>query len=167
MLSKLVPVKKDLAFDRTYPAARDRVWAAWTRPELLTQWWGPEKTFIPECEVDLRIGGQFRIVMEADEGMGKYQGTRWPMEGTITEIDEGARLAFDARSWTEGEEEETTIRHANVLTLADGPGGTTVMTFRVTITEIGPGARLAAFGMKWGYKQQFEKLATQLSRVDT
>ncbi len=167
MLSKLVPVKKDLAFDRTYPAARDRVWSAWTRPELLTQWWGPEKTFIPECDVDLRIGGRFRIVMEADAGMGKYQGTRWPMDGAITELDEGVRLAFDARSWTEGEEAETTIHHSNVLTLADAPGGSTVMTFRVTITEIGPGARLAAFGMKWGYKQQFEKLASQLSPVNT
>lgn len=163
MLSKLLPVKKDLSFERTYTAPRERVWQAWTQADLLQQWWGPEKTFIPECEVDARVGGEIRIVMEADEGMGKYRGTRWPMVGTITDLDEGARMCFDARSWTEGEEEQTTIRHTNELTLADGPGGTTVMTLRVTITEIGSGAKLAAFGMKWGYKQQFEKLAVQLS----
>lgn len=116
MLGKLIPVKKDLLFERTYAAPRSRVWEAWTRPELLKQWWGPEKTFIPECEVDLRI-----------------------------------------------EEAGTTIHHDNELTLADGPDGSTVMTLRVTITDIGPDARLAAFGMKWGYKQPFGKLAALLS----
>lgn len=163
MLSRLIPVKKDLLFERTYTCPRARVWEAWTRPELIRQWWGPEKTFIPECDIDLRVGGEIRIVMEADKGMGKYQGTRWPMVGTFTGIDEGVRLSFDARSWTEGKEAETTIHHSNDLTLVDGPNGTTAMTLRVTITEIGPDAKLAAFGMKWGYKQQFEKLAAQLT----
>ena len=167
MLGKLIPVKKDLRFERTYAAPRDRVWHAWTDAAQLRQWWGPEKTFIPECDVDARIGGVMRIVMEADEGMGKYAGTRWPMEGTITELVEGARLVLDARSWTEGEEAATTVRHTTALSLADAPGGGTAMTLAITITEIGPEARMAAFGMKWGYKAQFDKLATLLATPST
>jgi uncharacterized protein YndB with AHSA1/START domain len=163
MLGRLIPVKKNLVFERTYSASRHRVWQAWTQPEQLKLWWGPEKTFIPECEVDLRIGGIFRIVMEADEGMGKYRGIRWPMAGEITSLDEAALLCFDARSWTEGEEAETTIHHSNELVLADDPDGGTAMRLCVTITEIGQGAKLAAFGMKWGYKQQFQKLDAHLS----
>jgi uncharacterized protein YndB with AHSA1/START domain len=162
MLNRLIPVKKDLRFERTYAAPRARVWEAWTQPALLTQWWGPENTSVPECEVDLRIGGAIRIVMVAGAGMGKYAGTRWPMAGVITVVNERARLSYDARSWTEGQEEETTIHHANDLMLADGPGGGTVMSLRVTITQIGPEAKLAAFGMKWGYKQQFQKLGALL-----
>lgn len=68
-------------FERTYAAPIADVWRAWTEPELLRQWWGPEKTTIAECEVDLRVGGQVRIVMVAGEGMGKYAGTRWPRTG--------------------------------------------------------------------------------------
>jgi hypothetical protein len=45
----------------------------------------------------------------AGEGMGKYQGTRWPLEGTFTHIESQRRLVYDARSWTEGEQDTTTI----------------------------------------------------------
>lgn len=163
MLSRLIPVRKDLRFERTYPADRGRVWAAWTEPELLRQWWGPDKTTVPECEVDLRVGGEVRIVMEAGPAMGRYAGTRWPMVGEITDLDPLARLRLDARSWTEGQEEATLIRHVNDLTLADGPDGTTVMRLHIAIASLGPEAKLAAFGMKWGYQQQFTKLGDLLA----
>ena len=94
--------------------------------------------------------------------MGKYAGTRWPMDGTFTRIDEQQGLAYDARSWTEGEEETATICHTNDLTLtADGDG--TVVNLHVSITEIGPKAKLAAFGMKWGYKAQLDALEKLLA----
>jgi hypothetical protein len=35
---------------------------------------------------------------------------------------------------------------------------------RVTITSIGPNAKMAAFGMKWGYRQQLDKLEQLLVR---
>lgn len=148
---------KNLHFERTYRAPIDTVWRAWTDPDALRQWWGPEKTVVPECRVDLRVGGEIFIVMEAGEAMGKYQGTRWPMAGTFTRIDAGTGLTYDARSWTEGEEDGTTIHHTNDVTLTEGDGSTTVR-LHVTITKIGPKAKLAAFGMKWGYKAQLDKL---------
>ncbi len=131
---------------------------------MLRQWWGgPEKTFVPECEVDLSIGGRIYIVMEAGEEMGKYQGTRWPMAGTFTQIDDRARLTYDARSWTEGEEEGgSTIEHVNDITLTERDGQTHVQ-LHITITNIGAKAKMAAFGMKWGYKAQLDKLEKLLS----
>ncbi|MGE2735927.1 SRPBCC family protein [Mycolicibacterium vaccae] len=148
---------KNLNFERTYRAPLDTVWRAWTDPDMLSQWWGPEKTFVPECRIDLRVGGEIYIVMEAGEGMGKYQGTRWPMAGQFTRIDEHTLLAYDARSWTEGEEAGSTIHHATEVTLAERDGAT-VVTLRITITKVGPKAKMAAFGMKWGYKAQLDKL---------
>lgn len=153
---------KQLDFDRTYDAPLDRVWHAWTDPEALRQWWGPENTTVAECEVDLRVGGELRIVMEAGEGMGKYQGTRWPMAGTFTTIDDGARLAYDARSWTEGEEADTTIEHTNEITFT-ARGDTTQVRLSIAITNIGPKAKMAAFGMKWGYKAQLDNLEKMLA----
>lgn len=163
MIMQLFTKKKALTFERTYAAPIAAVWEAWTRSELLRQWWGPDKTTIPECEVDLRVGGRIYIVMEAGEAMGRYQGTRWPLEGTFTHIEEQCRLVYEARSWTEGEQDTTTIEHVNELELSEG-GGKTVVNLRITINEIGSGAKMAAFGMKWGYKAQLDELEAFLAR---
>lgn len=163
MITQLFKKKKDLTFERTYEAPVEAVWKAWTQSESLREWWGPENTTIPECEIDLRVGGDISIVMEAGEGMGKYQGTRWPLLGTISHIEENARLTYDARSWTEGKEDTTTIHHVNDLRLTE-EDGVTVLTLHISITSIGTEAKMAAFGMKWGYKQQLDTLAEFLSK---
>lgn len=161
MIPQLFRKKKELTFERSYGASITTVWDAWTRPEMLREWWGPEKTTVTDCEVDLRVGGRIRIVMEAGEGMGKYQGTRWPLDGTFTLVEEHSRLAYDARSWTEGEEQTTTIDHVNELVLTSD-GDATVVNLRIRILEVGSGAKMAAFGMKWGYKAQLDKLEAYL-----
>lgn len=153
---------KQLNFERTYAAPIETVWRAWTEPELLRRWWGPDKTTVPECEIDLQVGGTLRIVMEAGEEMGKYAGTRWPMAGELTVVDPSTHLAYDARSWTEGEEDTTTIEHTNDVTLRSTGEGTAV-TLAVTITDVGSKAKMAAFGMKWGYKAQLDKLTALLA----
>ena len=157
MVLQLFKKTKQLDFERSYAAPVATVWQAWTDADMLRRWWGPEKTTVPECQVDLRAGGTIHIVMEATEAMGKYQGTRWPMAGTFTLIDPQRRLTYEARSWTEGEEAATTIEHTNDVTFTESDG-TTVVRLVVTITEIGPKAKMAAFGMKWGYKAQLAKL---------
>lgn len=162
MLLQLLKPKK-LNLERTYRAPVDTAWRAWTDPEMLRQWWGPEKTVVPECRVDLRVGGEIYIVMEAGAEMGKYQGTRWPMQGTFTRVEENSGLTYDARSWTVGEEEGTTIHHTNDVALTEVDGTTTVR-LNVTISKIGPKAKLAAFGMKWGYKAQLDKLDKLLAQ---
>ena len=148
---------KQLHFERTYAAPIERVWDAWTQPELLRRWWGPDKTTVVECEIDLTIGGTIHVVTEAGAEMGKYQGTRWPMSGTFSRIDRPDRLTYDARSWTEGEEVGSTIHHTNDIALRS-TGAATLVTLDVTITEIGPKAKMAAFGMKWGYEAQLDAL---------
>ncbi|HSX36579.1 MAG TPA: SRPBCC domain-containing protein, partial [Patescibacteria group bacterium] len=79
---------KEVTFERTYDAPIQKVWQAWTSPDILKKWWGPNDVSIPECEVDLKVGGKLYIVMEAGEAMGEYKGTRWPMEATFTVVDE-------------------------------------------------------------------------------
>lgn len=154
-------------FERTYAAPITNVWRAWTEPELLRQWWGPENTTVPECEVDLRVGGAIRIVMEATQEMGKYAGTRWPLQGTFTLVEKPNRLTYQATSWTEGED-NATITHVNDVQLS-ARGDETVVNLRIDVTEIGSGvkARLAAYGMKWGYNAQLDKLETLLATTQT
>lgn len=164
MIMQLFKKKKNFTLKRTYPAPVASVWDAWTQAEMVRQWWGPKNTFVPECRIDARVGGEVHIVMEAGEGMGKYAGTRWPMTGTFTRVDPVTRLTYDARSWTDGEESTSTILHVNDVTLTEHDGQTE-LTLDVTITQIGAKAKMAAFGMKWGYKAQLDKLAERLTAL--
>lgn len=152
---------KKLNFERVYEAELEQVWDAWTQPEIVRMWWGPENTVITDCKMDTRVGGQIFIVMEADEGMGSYKGTRWPMEGTFTVVEPNSLLEYRAKSWTEGEEEGTTIDHINTVSFSSS-GSTTVVKLQIEMVKIGPKAKMAAFGMKWGYKAFLEKLGKTL-----
>jgi uncharacterized protein YndB with AHSA1/START domain len=50
-----------LVVRRFVRASPDRVFAAWTEPELLRRWWGPKPVTCCEASVDLRVGGAYRI----------------------------------------------------------------------------------------------------------
>ena len=86
--------EKEVEFERTYDASPETVWQAWTKPEMIKQWWGPNNVTIPECEVDLRVGGKIYIVMEAGEAMGPYKGTKWPMLGKFTVVEPNSKLSY-------------------------------------------------------------------------
>src|SRR5581483_10707722 len=120
----MAEANKEVTFERTYDAPADKVWEAWTKPELLKQWWGPDNVKIAECEVDLRVGGRLYIVMEATEAMGEYAGTRWPMEAKITAVEPNSKLAYDARAWTEGDEEATLITQDQEINFTEEDGKT-------------------------------------------
>ncbi|GBF50919.1 activator of HSP90 ATPase [Leptospira ryugenii] len=59
----------DLFFERNVEVPPQRVWDAWTRPELLVQWFTPDPWKTTHCEIDLKPGGIFRTVMKSPEGM--------------------------------------------------------------------------------------------------
>lgn len=73
---------------RTFAAARARVFAAWTSPESLRRWFGPKGFISPLVEVDLRVGGAYRIALKAPSGELMYAG------GTYREISPPRRLVF-------------------------------------------------------------------------
>lgn len=156
--------EKKLDFKRTYNAPVEKVWQSWTNPDILKQWWGPEKTFVKECEIDLRVGGRIYIVMEAGEEMGKYKGIQWPTDGKFTLIEEKTKLVYEAQSWTEGEKEKSLIDLTAELNFTEDNGKTN-MDLVVTIHKTGISAQLAAMGMKFGYNQQFDKLAKYLEKA--
>lgn len=148
---------KEVVFERTYDASPEKVWQAWTNPDMIKQWWGPNNVTIPECEVDLRVGGKIYIVMEAGEAMGPYKGTKWPMLGKFTAIEPYSQLSYTASAWTEGQNEQTTIDQTTELTLAE-ENGKTKLKIKAAIYKTGPGAGMAVQGMQHGFTQQLDKL---------
>lgn len=148
---------KEVELEKTYDASPEMVWRALTDAEMLKQWWGPDNVIIPECEVDLKVGGKFYIVMEAGEAMGQYKGTKWPMMAEFTVVEPNKKLFYKAQAWTEGAKEETTIDQTTETTLSEEQSKTKVKV-RAVIHKAGPGAKMAAEGMQYGFTQQLEKL---------
>ena len=58
----------DLVLTRDIDVPPAAVWAAWTEPERLKQWFTPRPWTTPECEIDLRPGGIFRTTMRSPDG---------------------------------------------------------------------------------------------------
>lgn len=78
-----------LNIERTFQAPAQRVFDAFTSPEVMRRWWHVEHDWSTAvAEVDLRLGGAVRVVMRAADG-AEYGGG-----GVYTEIDPPRRLAF-------------------------------------------------------------------------
>jgi uncharacterized protein YndB with AHSA1/START domain/uncharacterized glyoxalase superfamily protein PhnB len=91
-----------LSLDRTFSAPRERVFRAWTNPDSLQKWFNPNPSYsTPRAEVDLRVGGRYKITMRSAEG------NESTVSGSYREIKTPEKLVF-TWSW-EGEDSEETL----------------------------------------------------------
>jgi uncharacterized protein YndB with AHSA1/START domain len=73
-----------LEIRRLIKAPREHVFDAWTNPDQLTKWFGPDDDFVvPQAKVDLRAGGKYRIQMKNPDGefhtaVGTYREVKPP-----------------------------------------------------------------------------------------
>ena len=82
--------EKTIVISRTLDAPRELVFQAFTDPKHLSQFWGPKFTTAPVCEVDLRVGGAFRVEMRGPDG------AVYPCTGVYREIVPPERLVYVA-----------------------------------------------------------------------
>ncbi len=75
--------KQDIVIKKTYNAPVERVWQAWTDPEWIMKWWGPDHFTSPSCEIDFKEGGRYVFAMRAPKEMG---GMDMYTAGTFTSI---------------------------------------------------------------------------------
>ena len=80
----------ELRLERTFAAAPERVFDAWTNPEVLRRWWAAAVDGdTPRADVDLRVGGSYRLTMH-DPG----NDTEFTVMGEFTAIDPPDRIAY-------------------------------------------------------------------------
>jgi len=65
----VLPTDEQILITRAFDAPRHLVYRAWTTPELIRRWWHAKRGEVMVVEVDLRVGGKWRYVMVADDGM--------------------------------------------------------------------------------------------------
>ena len=59
---------EELVITRVVDAPRELVFQAWTEPERLMRWWGPNGFTTPSFTVDLRVGGVLHYRMRSPDG---------------------------------------------------------------------------------------------------
>ena len=60
--------ERELVIERFFDAPRERLWKAWTDPDLMARWWGPSGFTAPVIQIDLRVGGKFLGCMRSPDG---------------------------------------------------------------------------------------------------
>lgn len=68
-----LPSDQEIRIERTFDAPRDRVWKAFTQPELLAKWWGRGNKLDIE-RMELNKGGHWRFVEHSAEGDQGFEG---------------------------------------------------------------------------------------------
>jgi len=106
---------------RTFRAPPAAVFDAWTNPEVLRRWWAAGPRMRPAvAEVDLRVGGHYRLSMEDPQA-----GRTHTVGGRYIEVRRPERLVY-TWAWEVADGEDAHASTVTVDFLADG-GGTTVM----------------------------------------
>ncbi|MDQ3952668.1 MAG: SRPBCC family protein [Actinomycetota bacterium] len=64
-----LPADDQILITREFAAPRHLVYEAWTTPELVRRWWAADMGEVTHAEIDLKVGGTWRYVMVAHEGL--------------------------------------------------------------------------------------------------
>jgi uncharacterized protein YndB with AHSA1/START domain len=151
-----------LFIQRIFAASRDRVWNAWTDPDLIAQWWGPAGFTAPVIEVDLRAGGRYLFSMRSPVGQEFWS------TGVYREIVPMERLVY-TDSFADAEGNVVPASHYGMsgdwpqellvtVTFEDHDGGT-----KMTLRHEGIPAGESLDMTEAGWNESLDKLAGVLS----
>jgi len=148
-----LPTDEEILVTREFAAPRHLVFEAWTTPELVERWWHANRGRVTLVEIDLRVGGKWRYVMVADDGM------EVGFHGEYLEIVPGERLVTSEvyEGLPDGVSEEmggTT----NTLALTDTGSGGTLATLLIKATSKDSRDAIIASGMELGLQDALDLL---------
>jgi len=131
---------------RFFAASPELGYRALTEPEYLTRWWGPRRLEVVECSVDLRVGGAWRIVHRAPDGM------EFGFHGEFLELDPPRRRvgSFVYEGAPDHEAVESFVLEA--------VEGGTMLTSRAVHDSVEWRDLHVANGMKEGIADSYERL---------
>ncbi|RJG03441.1 SRPBCC family protein [Noviherbaspirillum sedimenti] len=152
-----IAANRELVLTRIIDAPREKVFRAWTDPELLKQWFAPLPYTTSFAQTDVRPGGASLIVMRSPEGQ------EIPCPGVYLEVIPNERLVFtDAyiNAWQPSEKPFMTA----VLTFED-VGGKTRYTARVLHWTVADREAHEKMGFHEGWGKCADQLAALVARL--
>jgi len=154
----------EFVITRIFNAPRELVYDAWTKPEHLKRWWGPNGYTAPVYKVDPRPGGAIHFCMRSSEGQEMWGA------GTYLEVEKPERIVCtDSFSDKDGNIHEPTEfglpaewpREAKIALDFSEQKGRTVLTMHLGVPE--PLAE--SVGARQGWNESLDRLADYLEKM--
>lgn len=117
-MSTQADTKPSLTLKRRFKAPPAEVFAAWTDPEKIRRWMGPEGVVGLSAEMDARAGGRYRLLMRSPDG------EEHDVSGVYREVVPNEKLVF-TWAWKSTPERQSLV---TVLLKPDGDGTLLTLT---------------------------------------
>ncbi|HEU0072557.1 MAG TPA: SRPBCC family protein [Dehalococcoidia bacterium] len=153
-LTVTLPSDLEIVMSRSFPAPRELVFEAHTKPEHIKRWWGPRAFDMPVCEMDFRPGGAWRYVHWAD-------GEEYAFHGTYLEIEPPSLI-----KWTFEWEGMPGHVVTETMELAEQEGKTILTTTSLFPTREDRDGMLQT-GMEGGASESYDRLAELLVELSS
>ena len=137
-------------FRRTFDAPIELVWAAWTEPAQLSQWWGPKGFVNPRCEFEALPGGKVHIDMAAPDGRV------YPLTGKVVAADAPRRLVFACAALSA--DGRTLFDEINEIEFEEGRGATSIIVKVRIVAVRDAAAHRYLKGAEEGWNQSLDRL---------
>lgn len=149
------PSDREFAMTRSFNAPRDLVWDAVTKPEYVRRWYGCSAFTLAGCEIDLRVGGQYRYTMRTPEGVDHT------MTGVYREIVKPERIVHTERYETTN---FITPDALVTMTLTEQGGKTRLQTVVQHSNQENRDGHLNS-GVEHGARETYDRLAALLETL--
>jgi uncharacterized protein YndB with AHSA1/START domain len=147
------PSERTIHIEREFDAPRDLVFATYTKPDLIPEWWGPRGTTTEVVEMDARTGGDYRFICHNSDG------SQTGFRGTYREVTAPERIV-QTFEW-EGMPGYVSLETATFEEIGDRTKVTTVSVFYTTEERDG----MLGSGMEGGMNETFQRLDEVLARL--
>ncbi|HEX9451917.1 MAG TPA: SRPBCC domain-containing protein [Burkholderiales bacterium] len=109
-MASQIQEKPSLSLTRIFPVAPEKVWRAWTEPQALKHWFGPDEGEVSFAETDVRVGGRFHVIFST------LDGEQHDVSGVYREVLPHSKLVF-TWAW------KSTPERESLVTLSFRPSG--------------------------------------------
>lgn len=145
--------EREIVLTRVLDAPRELVWRAWTDPEHLIHWWGPDGFTNTFHEIDVRPGGVWRFIMHGPDG------TDYDNKVVFLEVVEPERLVYDHGSG------DGAIMFRSVVTFEVEGAGTKLTLTSLFPTQEARDHAVREYGAIEGGNQTLGRLAEYLKTM--
>jgi uncharacterized protein YndB with AHSA1/START domain len=152
------PSDRELILTRIINAPREKVFRAWTEPDLLKQWFAPKPYATPVAELDVRPGGSSLVVMRSPDGKDM------PCPGVYLEVVKNQKLVF-TDAFTEAWQPSAHPFMTVVLTFEDAGDGKTKYTARVLHWTVADREKHEQMGFHGGWGLCTDQLAALVATL--
>src|SRR5687768_3579585 len=150
------PNDTDIVLTREFDAPRQLVWKAFTTPELLLRWLGPERSPMIEAKLDLRVGGKYFFAWSVPPQ------SKLTSEGEFLQVDAPAGYTSTERMAMDGQYFPGTAFNFHVF---DDLGAKSRVTITARYESKETRDAVVASGMSGGVAESYQRLDELLPEI--